>query len=126
MFYTGLKVNEIRCFKEHYIRNAIKTSQFNVIHFKRNESYIHVISKKAVKELKELKNCYNIIFIKYKFKYLFGKYKPLDNKYFMKMISKALKNTCRINEIPYNIKSHSFRINMITNLLKNTSVQDTA
>ena len=38
----------------------------------------------------------------------------------------GLKNTCQINKIPYNIKSHSFRINMITNLLKHTSVQDAA
>lgn len=126
LFYTGLRVNEIRCFKEHHIRDAIKTSQFNVVHFKQNESYIHVISEAAVKELKELKNCYDIIFLKYKFRYLFGKDKPLDNKYFIKMINKDLKNTYQINEIPYNVKSHSFRINMITNLLKNTSVQDAA
>ena len=42
------------------------------------------------------------------------------------MINKDLKHTCEINEIPYNIKSHSFRINMITRLLQNTSVQDAA
>ena len=43
-----------------------------------------------------------------------------------KMITKDLKHTCEINQIPYNIKSHSFRINMITRLLKNTSLQDAA
>ena len=42
------------------------------------------------------------------------------------MINKDLKHTCEINEIPYNIKSHSFRINMISQLLQNTSVQDAA
>ena len=42
------------------------------------------------------------------------------------MINKDLKHTCEINQIPYNIKSHSFRINMITRLLKNTSLQDAA
>lgn len=42
------------------------------------------------------------------------------------MINRDLKHTCEINEIPYNIKSHSFRINMITRLLQNTSVQDAA
>ena len=31
-----------------------------------------------------------------------------------------------MNEIPYNIKSHSFRINMISNLLKITTVQHAA
>ena len=126
LFYTGLRVNEIRCFQEHDIQNAIKTSQFSVIHFKQNQPHIHVISDIAVKELKKLKSYYKIIFVKYKFNYLFGKNKPLDRKYFIKMINKDLKNTCQINQIPYNIKSHSFRINMITNLLKHTSVQDAA
>ena len=42
------------------------------------------------------------------------------------MINKDLKHTSEINEIPYNIKSHSFRINMISNLLRVTSVQNTA
>lgn len=58
--------------------------------------------------------------------YLFGKNKPIDEKYLIKMINKNLKRTCEINQIPYNIKSHSFRINMITQLLKNTSVQNAA
>jgi site-specific recombinase XerD len=31
-----------------------------------------------------------------------------------------------VNQISYNIKSHSFRINMISNLLKRTSVQHVA
>ena len=37
------------------------------------------------------------------------------------MINNDLKHTCKINQIPYNIKSHSFRINMISKLLKNTA-----
>ena len=42
------------------------------------------------------------------------------------MINDHLKHTCKINNIPYNIKSHSFRINMISNLLRKTSVQHAA
>ena len=42
------------------------------------------------------------------------------------MVNKDLKTTCNKFNIPYNIKSHSFRVNMITNLLKVTSVQNTA
>ena len=42
------------------------------------------------------------------------------------MINQDLKRTCEINQILYNIKSHSFRINMIRQLLKNTSVQNAA
>ena len=100
LFYVGLRVNEMRFFQQKDIQDAI-----NVIHFKQNEPHIHVISDLAVQEFKKLK-------------YLFGKEKPVDEKYFIKMINKDLKHTCKINQIPYNIKSHSFRINMITRLLK--------
>jgi site-specific recombinase XerD len=41
-------------------------------------------------------------------------------------MNQDLKHTCGINQIPYNIKSHSFRINMISQLLKNTAVQNAA
>ena len=33
---------------------------------------------------------------------------------------------CQVCDIPYNIKSHSFRINMISSLLKKTTVQHAA
>lgn len=42
------------------------------------------------------------------------------------MVNKDLKETSQKYSIPFNIKSHSFRVNMITNLLKITSVQNTA
>ena len=42
------------------------------------------------------------------------------------MITKDLKHICQINQIPYNSKSHSFRINMISKLLQKTSAQNTA
>ena len=57
---------------------------------------------------------------------MFGKDKPIEEKYLINTINRDLKHTCNINQIPYNIKSHSFRINMITRLLQKTSVQDTA
>ena len=44
----------------------------------------------------------------------------------IKVINRDLKDTLRKYNIPYNIKSHSFRVNIITNLLKVTSVQNTA
>ena len=126
LFYTGLRVNEIRFFQEKDIQNAIKTSQFSVVHFKQKEPHIHVISDIAVQELKKLRNQLNVLFVKYKYKYLFGKDKPIHEKYLIEMINKDLKHTCQINQIPYNIKSHSFRINMISKLLQKTSAQNTA
>lgn len=60
-----------------------------------------------------------IIFNKYQFKYLFGKYQPIDNKSLIRTINENLKDTCELNPIPFNIKSDSFRINMVSSLLKN-------
>ena len=85
-----------------------------------------MISDLAVQELKDLKNQLIIIFDKYKYQYLFGKNKPVGEKHLIHMINSDLRKTCDINEIPYNIKSHSFRINMISNLLQNTTIQDAA
>lgn len=104
LFYVGLRVNEIRFFQEKDIQDAIKTSQFSVVNFKQREPYIHVISDLAVKELKKLKHQYDIVFVKYKYEYLFGKNKPIDDKPLIKTINQDLKYTCKINQIPYNIK----------------------
>ena len=67
-----------------------------------------------------------IIFNKYQFKYIFGKDQPIHKKSLIRTINEDLKNTCELNQIPFNIKSHSFRINMVLSLLKNTSVQKAA
>ena len=48
LFYAGLRVNEIRFFQEQDIQNAIKTSQFSVVHFKQKAAHIHVILDLAV------------------------------------------------------------------------------
>lgn len=98
-------------------------TQFSFIHFKQKEPYIHLISDLPVQELKKLKPYYEIIFENYNFNYLFGKDHPIAEKSLIKMINKDLSRTCQVANIPYNIKSHSFRINMISKLLENTSVQ---
>lgn len=80
LYYKGLRVNEIRLFQEKDIQNAIKTSQFSVVHFKQKEPHIHVISEEAVRELKKLKNQLDGIFVNYKDEYLFGKSKPIGQR----------------------------------------------
>ena len=50
----------------------------------------------------------------------------MSEKHLITTINQDLKHTCDINQIPFNIKSHSFRINMVSQLLKNTSVQNAA
>ena len=69
---------------------------------------------------------FSVVFVKYKYKYLFGKDEPVPQKYLIEMINKDLKHTCQINQILYNIKSHSFKITMISKLLQKTSAQNAA
>ena len=117
-------MNEMRFFTRKDIENAISTSQFNLTHYKQKEAHIHVISGLAVQELKDLKNQLKIV--KYQYRYLFGKKKPVGEKHLIYMVNADLKKTCEISGIPYNIKSHSFRINKISRLLQNTTIQDAA
>jgi len=100
LFFAGLRLNEIRFFKFKDIKDAIRTSQFSVVHYKQKQPHIHVISDKAVQELKKLKCYYEIIFVKYKYNDLFGKEKPISEKSLIRMINKDLKHTCQINQIP--------------------------
>ena len=84
------------------------------------QPFIHVLSKRAVKKLKNLNFEFDTVFKKYHYKYLFGKEKPLHKKALIQILNRDLKHTSQLAGLPYNIKSHSFRINVISNLLKIT------
>ena len=58
-----------------------------------------------------------IIFQKYGYKYLFGKYEPIHQKSLLKIITIDLRNICKVSNIPYNIKLYSIHINMISNFI---------
>jgi transposase InsO family protein len=126
LYHAGLRINEIRMLTRKEIEDAIKSSQFNIIHYKTQQAHIHVLSDKAVKDLKNLETEFKIVFDRYQYQYLFGKSKPIAKSSLIRMVNNDLKNTCQVASIPYNVKSHSFRINMITNLLKVTSVHRVA
>jgi len=126
LYHCGLRINEIRHLNQKDLGTAIDVAQFNLVHHKTKQAHIYVLSKKAVQDLQDLKLEFLIVFEKYQYQYLFGKQRPMTDKNLIKMVNKDLKGTCKKFNISFNIKSHSFRINMITNLLKVTSVQSTA
>ena len=126
LYYTGLRINEIRKITQKQILDAIASSQLSAIHHKTKQAHIHVLSKTGLKKLKQLRLEYTIIFNKYGYKYLFGKIKPIHQKSLNRLVNEDLRHTCQVCDIPYNIKSHSFRINMISSLLKTTTVQHAA
>ena len=126
LYYVGLRINEIRQLKQIDIDNAISAGQFNLVHYKNKQAHIHVLSAKAVQDLKKLQLEFSTVFSQYKYNYLFGKEKPISKETLIRNINKDLKNTSEICQLPYNIKSHSFRINFISNLLRITTLQNTA
>ena len=126
LYHTGVRINELREINQHQIEDAIKSSQITIIHHKTKQSHIHILTDTAIQRLKDLKDERDIVFKKYKYKYLFGKNKPVHKKTLIRIINQDLKHTCEINQIPFNIKSHSFRINTISSLLKETTVQEAA
>ena len=126
LYHCGLRINEIRHLTQQDLLTAIDAAQFNLVHHKTKKAHIHVLSKTAIQDFKNLKVEFSIVFEKYKYKFLYGKYKPMTKNALIRMVNQDLEKTCETNNIPFNIKSHSFRINMITNLFKITSVQNTA
>lgn len=126
LYYTGLRLNEIVHLTKEDVIKATSASQFNIIHHKTKKAHVHVLSPQAVKDLKKRIIELDIICDVHKYKFIFGKKKPMNNSRFIQMVNEDLRATCELNNIPYNIKSHSFRINLISNLLKVTSVQNTA
>lgn len=126
LYHTGVRINEIRTLTREHINDAIKISQFNLIHHKTKKAHIHILSDKAIKDLRNIDTHLKIVFDKYQSHYLFGKSKPMNKKSLIRMIHHDLKSTCELAKLPFNIKLHSFRINLITNLLKVTSVHKVA
>lgn len=110
LYYCGVRINEIGHLTQEDIQKAVAASQFSLIHHKTKQAHIHILSKKAVQDFKKLTNEFSIVFDKYNYQYLFGKLQPINEKNIIKMINKDLKHTSEKYQIPYNIKSHSFRV----------------
>lgn len=122
LFYdTGLRINKIPEITQKQILDAIASSQFSAIYHKTKQARIHVLSKNGIKKLKQLRLEYTIILNKYGYKYLFGKTRLIHQKSLNKLVNEDLRHICQVCDIPYNIKSHSFRIKMISKLLQKTS-----
>jgi integrase len=108
LYHTGVRINEIRTLTREHINDAIKISQFNLIHHKTKKAHIHILSDKAIIDLRNIDTHLKIVFDKYQSQYLFGKSKPMNKKSLIRMINHDLKSTCELAKLPFNIKSHSF------------------
>lgn len=87
LYYCGLRINEIRPLTEQDIRTPIDAAQFNLVHHKTKKAHIHVLSRKGVQDLKNLKVEFTIVFEKYKYKFLFGKHNPIIEKSLIRLVN---------------------------------------
>ena len=126
LYYVGLRINEIRHLTHQDIKDALVTSQFTFIHHKTKQAHIHTLSTRALRDLSYIEEDIKTVFQKYKHKYLFGKVNPMHPKALIRLINNDLRHTCQLKDIRYNIKSHSFRIYVISSLLTKTSVHHVA
>lgn len=58
--------------------------------------------------------------------YLFGKKKPCHQKTLIRIVNEDIAATCKICKIADNISSHSFRIGVISRLLRVSDLQTVA
>lgn len=54
LYYTILRIKEIRAVTEKQIIYAISSAQFNLIHYKNRKAHFHVLSKTSFESLKHL------------------------------------------------------------------------
>ena len=60
LYYCGIRINEIRHLTKDDIQKAIAASQFSLIHHKTKQAHIHILSNKAVQDLRNLTTEFSI------------------------------------------------------------------
>jgi integrase len=125
-FNIGCRVNELRFLTLEQINILTQTGKITLIHYKTKTTQVHVISKTGQTQLQQLGEELYIVFEKYNYKYLFGKNEPIHPKSIIRLVNKDLLATSTTLNNPLNVKSHSFRVGLITALLKKTSLIKTA
>ena len=126
LYYLGLRLNELRTLKLTGIEDGIRRSELRVILHKSNRPHNYTLSKAAITKLKSLDSEFRLLKDVHKRTYLFGKTYPLHPKALLKIVNDDLANTCQLCDISDNISSHSFRISVISRLLRVSQVHDVA
>jgi integrase len=125
LYNLGLRLNEIRDLKVEELQEGIQRSQLRIMLFKTNRSHNVILSVSAVDSLKSLKQEFKFLEVQ-NFTYLFGKTNPPHSKSLIRIVNADLKSTCQLCKIGDNLKSHSFRVSVISKLLRVTNVQNVA
>lgn len=126
LYFLGLRVNELRQIKLTDILKLLEGEDLKIILHKTNRSHTCRLSLEGIEKLKELKPKIDFLIDTKKFQYLFGKEEALERKTLIRTMNEDIRATCQLCKIPGTITSHSFRISMVSRLLKVTRVEHVA
>lgn len=109
LYFFQLQIHQIRYLTEKDLEIAVNKGQLHLLDPKTKQKHIYLLSIKIVNQLKIFTPQWKIIFERYKYKYLFGKEKPITDKNLIKVVNQDLRNICINNNIRIKITSDHFR-----------------
>lgn len=121
-YFTGCRINEAACLSPHQISQLYNTGKINMVHHKTKQSCTHTVPDIAIQHLQALQPEFDFVFKENQYEYLFGKTKPHHPLSIIRTVNRDIASTSKICNINLNLKSHSFRVGFITQLLKDNDI----
>jgi hypothetical protein len=123
-------MNEVKKLTKQDFILASQTSEFNIVHSKTNTCQIHVLPLVGKEAIQKMLPEIELIFNQYRFQFR-GNSKgfseeTFNTQNFIRFVNTDMSFTCRKFGILENFKSHSFRVDSITKLLRTLPVQKVA
>lgn len=122
LFYTGMRINEMREITFDQIKTAIKHRELEITVHKTHRMHRYALTDDAIEYLKSLVTDLHKLTTQMHYNYVFGKDKPAHPLALIRVLNQELKNACEHYNIKRTIKSHSFRVGRITRLLRKTDI----
>lgn len=123
LFYFGLRISEVQQLRLCHIEQVLQGSTLEIYSSKTNSIHRQAVPEEAVEVFKSLKKEINLLFVEAKLTTLTDsvfrtKRTPMSNKHFIRYVNNDIEATLQKFEIAKNYRAHSFRVNLITQLLR--------
>jgi integrase len=124
LYFLGLRVNELRFVTLEEIEGLLEGRDLRVNGTKSYRFQNSEFGRSGMEHLKELEPEVKLLRKEKKFQYLFGKSNPPHPKTLIRILNEDIQATCQLCDISEKITSHSFRISLISKLLKVTPLEE--
>ena len=119
----GLRISEVQQLRLCHIEQVLQGSTLEIYSSKTNSIHRQAVPEEAVEVFKSLKKEINLLFVEAKLTTLTDsvfrtKRTPMSNKHFIRYVNNDIEATLQKFEIAKNYRAHSFRVNLITQLLR--------